>query len=122
MIQLYYRLDALRKCYSTTAGLTKVELATMINQSFLQKFLAVNPTIEQISARAVYLDDRAADHLRIAAVAYADHYSAIAVKHNDIAVDLMDTADALREVVCDAAQHLVTPDWAVEAEQLAEAA
>jgi len=81
----------------------------MINVDFITKFFSQNPTIEQISARAIYLDDRAADHLNIAAKAHAAHDNAIAVHHNNLAVDLMDTADELRKVVAQAAVYLYIP-------------
>lgn len=81
----------------------------MTNQSFLQKFFSVNPTIEQISHQAIELDDRAQYHLNVAAKAHTEHNDAITVRHNQIAIDMLDTADALRRIVCEAAQYLTTP-------------
>jgi len=93
-----------------------VERPTVINPIFLQTFFSSNPTIEQISRQAIYLDDKAQELLAKGAAAHAKLEDDYAVHCNVTAVDMMDTADELRKVVCEAARFLAVPDWALEYE------
>jgi hypothetical protein len=82
----------------------------MVNPIFIQTFLNCNPTIGQINQQAIALDDRAQYHLAVAKKAQSENYAAICVRHSHIALQMMDTADALRAIVAEAAHYLYIPN------------